>query len=81
MLLFAKMDKMITVLVEQSKGDQLTNTILEEENKVNYNFLISVLLQIYLCKPRQCIPGITADIITVEIKCTVQKNLNIFMAK
>lgn len=62
MLLFAKMDKMITVLVGQSKGDQLTKTILEEENKANYNFLISVLLQIYLCKPRQCIPGITADV-------------------
>lgn len=38
MLLFAKMDKMTTVLTEQSKGDQLTKTILEEENRANSQF-------------------------------------------
>lgn len=38
MLLFAKMDKMTTILIEQSKGVQLAKTILEEENKANPHF-------------------------------------------
>lgn len=81
MLLFAKMDKKTTGLIEQSKGDQLTKTIWEKENKANYTFLISVLLQIYLYKPRQCIPGLTADITICENKMHSPENLNIFMGR
>lgn len=44
MLLFAKMDMMTTILIEQSKGVQLAKTILEEENKANSQFFDFTLI-------------------------------------
>lgn len=49
MLLFAKMDMMTTILIEQSKGVQLAKTILEEENKANSQFFWFHSYYKYIC--------------------------------